>query len=89
MEIDQFLTELGISNHFFFPTDMAIAYDITDCWLVLDEKLHYLEGNLGGISPIAEKNHGIGIHAFMAQFELEPLEEKASVEYAFVPNELK
>ena len=27
------------------PTDMAIAYDQRDCWLVLDEKMSYLESN--------------------------------------------
>lgn len=86
--VDSFLTELGVKNHYFIPTDMAIAYDQTDCWLVLDETLNYLGGNFGGISPIAEKNHGIGVHAFMAQLELDPLEKKAAAEYAFVPNEL-
>lgn len=88
-EIDTFLTELGIRNHFFIPTTMAIAYDTSDCWLVLDEKPDYLGGNFGGISPIAEKNHGIGTHAFMAQLELEPLRKKAAAEYSFIPNELK
>ena len=88
-EIDAFLTELGIRNHYFIPTTMAIAYDITDCWLVLDEKPNYLGGNFGGISPIAEKNHGIGTHAFMAQLELDPLEKKAAEEYAFIPHEFR
>lgn len=88
-EVDTFLTELGIRNHYFIPTTMAIAYDITDCWLVMDEKPNYLGGNFGGISPIAEKNHGIGTHAFMAQLELEPLEKKAAEEYAFVPHEFR
>ena len=38
---------------------MAIAYDQTDTWLLMDEKMRYLEGNYGGISPIALNNHGI------------------------------
>ena len=88
-EVDAFLTELGIRNHYFISTTMAIAYDITDCWLVLDEKPNYLGGNFGGVSPIAEKNHGIGTYAFMAQLELQPLEKKTAEEYVFVPNELK
>lgn len=71
------------------PTDMAIAYDQRDCWLVLDEKMSYLESNFGGISAKAEENHGIGVHAFMAQFELAPLERKAAAEYGVIPNELK
>lgn len=87
--VDGYLKELGILNHFFIPTDLAIAYNQRDCWLVLDEKMSYLESNFGGISPKAEENHGIGTHAFMAQFELAPLERKANAEYGFVPNELK
>ena len=88
-EIDAFLTEIGIRNHYFIPTTMAIAYDVTDCWLVMDEKPGYLGGNFGGISPKAEQNHGIGTHAFMAQLELAPLKKKAAEEYVFIPNELK
>lgn len=87
-EMDKFLTELGISNHFFMPTDIPIAYDQKNCWLVLDERPAYLEGNLGGISPKAEANYGIGTHGYMAQFELEPLERKAASEYYFIPPEL-
>lgn len=87
--VDKVLKEFGVSNHFFIPTDMAIAYDQRDCWLVLDEKMSYLESNFGGISAKAEENHGIGVHAFMAQFELAPLECKAAAEYGVIPNELK
>ncbi len=87
-EIDEFFAKLGIKNHFAFPTNMAIAYDQTDTWLLMDEKMRYLEGNYGGISPIALKNHGIETKAFMANFELAPLEEKAAEEYSFTPPEL-
>lgn len=86
--VDEFLTKLGIDNHFFFPTNMAIAYDTSDTWLILDEKMKYLEGNFGGISPIAENNFGIGTHAFMANIEIEALDAKVKEEYYFVPSEL-
>ena len=86
--VDQFLTDFGIANHFFIPTDMAIAYDQTACWIVLDEHMSYLDCNCGGISPKALANHGIGVPAFMAQFEFDTLERKADEELAFVPNEL-
>ncbi len=87
--IDSFLSELGIANHFFFPTTMAIAYDITDCWLILDEKPGYLGGNFGGISPVARANHGIDVPAWMCQLEVPLLESKAASEYGFIPNEYK
>ena len=87
--VDSFLSELGIANHFFFPTTMAIAYDVTDCWLVLDEKPGYLGGNFGGISPVARANHGIDVPAWMCQLEVPLLEAKAASEYGFVPNEYK
>ncbi len=88
-EMDYFLSELGISNHFLIPTNIPISYDRSNCWLVMDEHPVYMEGNLGGISEIAEANHGIGIHANMAHFELAPLEQKAEEEYHFTPSELK
>lgn len=87
--VDEFFTKLGIRNHFFFPTNMAIAYDTSDTWLILDEKMKYLEGNFGGISAKAENNFGIGTHAFMANIEIEALEEKVNEEYYFIPGELK
>ena len=86
--VDSFLTELGIHNHFFIPTNLAIAYNTSDCWLILDEKMSYLEGNFGSISPKALENHGIGTQAYMIQLELAPLEKKAKEEYDFVPTEL-
>ena len=88
-EIDHILADLGVQNHFFFPTDMAIAYDTSDTWLVLDEKLHYLESNFGGISDIAEKNHDIHVHCFMANLELNAIEKKHEEEFNFIPPELR
>lgn len=87
-DMDEFLTEIGINNHFFIPTDVPIPYKPGECWLVLDEKPEYLGGNFGGICAIAEENFGIGIHAYMANFELAPLKEKAVSEYGFTPPEL-
>lgn len=85
--VDGFLADLGIRNHFFIPTDRAIAYDTSDCWLVMDERMRYLDGNFGTISPKARTNHGIGAPAFMAQFEFESLERKIEEELAFVPRD--
>ncbi len=86
-EMRSILTELGISNHFFFPTDMAIAYNTRECMIILDEKMSYLDANFGGISEIAEKNFDIPQHSFMAQFEIPTLEKKADEEYNFIPPE--
>jgi len=86
--MDDFLTELGIRNHFFIPTFLAIAYNTKDCWLILDETMSYLEGNFGSISQKALDNHGIGVQAFMLQLELAPAEAKAAREWAFTPPEL-
>ena len=86
-DMDQLLDGLGISNHFFIPTDIPIPYDKKNCWLVLDETMSYLEGNFGGIGEKARGNYGIGVPAYMANFELRPLEEKAASEYYFVPPE--
>ncbi len=87
--IDEILTELGISNHFFIPTDMAIAYKTDECCVILDEKMKYLDGNCGHISPVALKNFRIDTEAFMAQFELDTIENKSDEEYGFVPYELR
>ena len=88
-EVDSFLTKIGNKNHFYFPTTMAIAYNIRECRLLLDEKMNYLGGNFGGISDVAEKNYGIGTHAYMANLELRPLENKAKEEYGYIPPELR
>ncbi len=87
--VSQFLTDLGISNHFFIPTDMAIAYNTSDCWLVMDENMNYLEGNFGSISAKALENHSIDAPAFMAQLEFEPLEKKIEEELNFTPPEFR
>lgn len=87
--VDEFLGAFGIENRFYIPTDRAIAYDTSDCWLVMDQNMRYLESNFGTISPIARANHGIDVPAFMAQFEFDALEQKATEEYGFIPNELR
>ena len=51
--------------------------------------MSYLEGNFGGIGEKARENYGIGVPAYMANFELNPLEKKAASEYYFVPPELE
>lgn len=88
-DMDKLLNKLGISNHFFIPTDIPIPYDKKNCWLVLDETMTYLEGNFGGIGDKARENYGIGVPAYMANFELKPLEKKAASEYYFIPPELE
>lgn len=88
-EVDTILTELGVKNHFFIPTDMAIPYDPTDCWVILDEHMQYLNGNFGSICQKARDAHGIGVPAYMAQIEIPAIERKSAEETAFVPNELR
>lgn len=88
-DMDELLKGLGISNHFFIPTDIPIPYDKKNCWLVLDETMSYLEGNFGGIGEKARENYGIGVPAYMANFELNPLKKKAASEYYFIPPELE
>lgn len=88
-EVDAILTELGVKNHFFIPTNMAIPYDPTDCWVILDEHMQYLDGNFGSICQKARDAHGIGVPAYMAQIEIPAIERKSAEEAAFVPNELR
>lgn len=88
-EVGTILTELGVKNHFFIPTDMAIPYDPTDCWVILDEHMQYLDGNFGSICQKARDAHGIGVPAYMAQIEIPAIERKSAEETAFVPNELR
>ncbi|MBQ9152914.1 MAG: hypothetical protein IJ130_03785 [Solobacterium sp.] len=88
-EVDSFLTQIGNRNHFFIPNTQAIAYKYGECRLILDEKMSYLGGNFGGMSEKAEENFGIGTHAYMANLELMPLENKAKEEYGYIPPELR
>jgi hypothetical protein len=88
-QVGDFLTKIGNKNHFYVPTNMAIAYTTSECCVILDEKMRYLDGNFGGISPIAEKNFGIGTHAFMANLELAALKRKADEEYGYIAPELR
>ncbi len=88
-DVGDFLTKIGNKNHFYIPTNLAIAYKPGECRLLLDEKMQYLGGNFGGINPIAEGNYGIGIHAYMANLELLPLQNKAEEEYGYIAPELR
>lgn len=88
-EVGDFLTSVGNRNHFYVPTNMAIAYNTSECLLLLDEKMSYLGGNFGGVSAIAEKNFDIGTHAFMANLELLPIKNKADEEYGYIAPELR
>lgn len=85
--VDSFLTDLGVKNHFFIPIDMAIPYDPSDCWILMDENMQYLGGNFGTINQKALDRHELGVKAFMAQIELGPLEKKAEEEFDFIPSE--
>lgn len=87
-EVDSIMSDLGISNHFFIPIDMAIPYDPTDCWILMDEHMKYLGGNFGTINQIALDRHGLGVKAYMLQIEIEPLRKKAEEEFDFSPAEL-
>lgn len=88
-EVSHFLDEIGNKNHFFIPNDMAIAYKTGECRLILDERMSYLGGNFGGISEKAEENFSLGIHAYMANLEMMPLENKAAEEYGYIAPELR
>lgn len=88
-EVTAVLRKMGITNSFFIPTNMAIAYRTDQCMVILDEKMKYLDGNCGHISPTALDNFKISTDAYMAQFELPTLDWKADQEYGFVPYELR
>ncbi len=87
--VDEFLTRLGIENHFFIPLPpgQAPAYHPAEGWVIMDQNMRYLESNFGGISPVALANHGIETQAYMAMFEFEPIEAKAAEEFDFTPAE--
>ena len=88
-DVDELLTSVGNRNHFFLPNNMAIAYETGECRLILDEKMSYLGSNAGGISHKAEENFAIGTHAYMANLELMPIENKAKEEYGYIAPELR
>lgn len=87
--VDEFLTALGIREHYFMDTMQAIAYQTLDCHLVMNDKMRYQMSNFGSINKEALANHGIGVPAYMAQFEFEPLEQQAAEELVFVPVEYR
>lgn len=87
-DVDSFLSKFGVSNHFFIPNDIAIAYKKGQCLLILDEKMQYLDCNCGHIADKAAENFKIEAEAFMANFEIPTLEIKAREESSFTPPEL-
>ena len=88
--VDQFFNEFGIKNHFFIPIPgQAIAYNDACVFIVMDQNMKYQESNFGGIAPKALENHGIGVPAWMAQFEFSTsIEPKAMEEFDFIPPEM-
>lgn len=73
-EIGKILTNTGLVGETFFPTNLAIAYKTDECYIMLDGSNHYLETNIGQMSPIAAKNWGIDVPAFMAYLEMDAIE---------------
>jgi hypothetical protein len=71
-DVITFLQAMGIGFSRFIPTNMATAYKWNECLIVIG-KDGYMESNFGRISELAAKNHGIGVPAYFAQFELNAL----------------
>mgnify|MGYP000925835782 FL=1 len=67
---------MGIRDTKFVPTSMATAYKWNECLIILNKK-SYIHSNFGRINEIAAKNHGIGVPAYMANFELDALVSSA------------
>ena len=87
-DIDVFLSHLGIRKHFIIKNGVPKAYHREESYLVLNDESMYLGGSLGGINPIAEENYGIQTHAYMANFNIEPLQKQFHNEIMFRPKEL-
>lgn len=87
-EVKKILDGLGVKIHYFVETEAAIAYYAKECSLIMSRMGGYLFGNFGQISPKAQRNYGIGVPAYMAQFELEPLEMDALSELQKNPEEI-
>lgn len=77
-DMGKILTNIGIIGEMLATTDQAIAYKKGTCKLLISSEFKYLDGNFGGISPIACENFGIGCEAFMAQIELAAPEAEAA-----------
>ena len=75
-EVTAFLQAMGIRDTKFVPTSMATAYKWNECLIILNKK-SYIHSNFGRINEIAAKNHGIGVPAYMANFELDALVSSA------------
>jgi hypothetical protein len=75
-DVKAFLEDMGIGFSIYIPNNMAIAYKWNECFIVIG-KTGYLESNFGRINKIALDNHGIGVPAYFAQFELSALVKAA------------
>lgn len=87
--VSEFLDAFGVKEHYFMDTMQAIAYKTLDCHVIMNDKMRYLMSNFGSIHKEALKNYGIGVPAFMAQFEFAPIEQEAAWEMIFVPVEYR
>ena len=76
-EVEAFLHKMGIGNPKYVPTNMATAYKWNECYIIMNKK-SYIQSNFGRINEIAAKNHGIGVPAYMANFELNALVTSAN-----------
>ncbi len=76
-EVEAFLHRMGIGNPKYVPTNMATAYKWNECYIIMNKR-NYLQSNFGRISELAAKNYGIGVPAYMANFELSALVTSAN-----------
>jgi hypothetical protein len=74
-EVIAFLAAMGIDKPKFVPTGMASAYKWNECQVIMSNDDDYLQSNFGQIHRTAARNHGIGVAAYMANFELKALED--------------
>lgn len=86
-EVKNILSGLGVKIPYFVDSEAAIAYHPKECSLIMSRKGGYLFGNFGQISVKAQRNYGIGMPAYMAQLELQPLEIEAISEFEKNPED--
>ncbi len=87
--VSEFFDAFGVKEHYYFDTMKAKAYNTLDAHLVMNDKMRYLMSNFGRINSVALENYGIGVPAYMAQFEFTPIEQEAAWEMIFVPIEYR
>lgn len=86
-EVINILKGLGVNIPYFVESEGAIAYHPKECSLIMNRMGGYLFGNFGQISVKAQKNYGIGVPAYMAQLELQPLEAERIAEFQKNPED--